>query len=65
MSDKEAMRTALSGLVNKVPSSINSASVQMVREWKKNVTKARKTLESSRASFEQLQSMFNQLSRYK
>jgi hypothetical protein len=63
--NRKAMRSMLEPLCNKVPASINTASVQAVREWKKHVTKARKVLDSERSSFEQLQTMFNQLSQYK
>ena len=63
--NREAMRTLLKPLVSKVPSSLNTASVQVVRDWKKLVVKAQKVLESNRSTYEQLNSVYTQLSSYK
>lgn len=63
--NREAMRTLLKPLVSKVPSSLNAASVQVVRDWKKLVVKAQKVLDSNRATYEQLNSVYTQLSSYK
>ena len=63
--NREAMRDLLKPLVSKVPSSLSSASIQVVRDWKKLVVKAQKVLESNRSTYEQLNSVYTQLSSYK
>jgi hypothetical protein len=63
--DKAALKTALAATVNKVPQSINSASVEVVRRYLETVKKAKKALASDRASLEQLQNAYNQLLQYK
>lgn len=63
--NREAMRTLLKALVSKAPSSLNSASVQAVRNWKALIVKANKTLASSRSTYEQLSRLHSELSQYK
>lgn len=63
--NREAMRTLLKALVSKVPSSLSSASVQTVRDWKALIVKANKTLASSRSTCEQLSRLHIELSQYK
>ena len=63
--NRKAMRSMLEPLCNKVPASLSAASVNVVREWKKVAVKARKALDNNRATYEQLQTLFNQLSQYK
>jgi hypothetical protein len=62
---KDQWRQMLAPLVNKVPASINGASVQVVRDWKEKVVKARKAMDSRKTSLSTLQTLFNQLSQYK
>jgi hypothetical protein len=62
---KDQWRQMLAPLVNKVPASINSASVQVVRDWKEKVVKARKAMDSRKTSLATLQTLYNQLSQYK
>ena len=57
-------RTSLQKLVNKVPPSINSASVQRVRSYKQAVDKARKCLEKPRPSLQSLQDAHNNLASF-
>lgn len=57
-------RASLVKLVNKVPPSINAASVQTVRAYKKAVVSARKCLEKSRPTLESLQSAHNNLASF-
>ena len=63
--NREVMRTLLKAIVGKVPSSLNSASVQAVRDWKALIVKANKTLASNRATYEQLSRLHSELSQYK
>lgn len=62
---KDKWRQMLAPLVNKVPPSISSASVQVVRDWKAVVVKARKAMDSRKTTTATLQTLFNQLSQYK
>lgn len=57
-------RANLQRLVNKVPPSINSASVQTVRSYKKAVVAAQKALAKPRPTLESLQSAHNTLASF-
>lgn len=57
-------RAAIQRMVSKVPPSINSASVQTVRAYKKAVASAQKVLEKARPSLESLQSAHNTLASF-
>lgn len=57
-------RANLQRMVNKVPPSIGSASVQTVRSYKKAVVAAQKVLEKSRPTLESLQSAHNTLASF-
>ena len=62
---KDQYRNLLAPLVNKVPASITTASIQVTREWKALVVKARKAMESRKTTLAQLQSLYGNLSQYK
>lgn len=62
---KDQLRNLLAPMVNKVPSSINGASVDVTRKWKALVVKARKAMDSRKATAATLQSLYMELSQYK
>ena len=64
MDTTEQARKLLESVVYKVPKSISGASVQVVREYKKTVVKARKALESRKATETTLLSLYYQLNQY-
>lgn len=65
LNEKDRLRNALTELVNKVPPSINAASIQDVRQWKEWVVKARKAIASNKATLGSLQAIHTNLMQYK
>jgi hypothetical protein len=61
MDESAYWRTELASLVSKVPASINAASIQTVREYKKVVVKARKALDGRNTQTSLLQGLANHL----
>lgn len=58
------LRSELTVLVNRVPASINSASIQTVRSYKDAVVKARKLIESRKANASTLTGMIRELRQF-
>ena len=59
--EKAKVRELISMRIHKVPASINSASVQVVRDWKDLIVKARKALESRKTTLQTLNTIHSQL----
>lgn len=66
MSDeKEQWRNTLKDLLKRVPQSINSASIDTVRAYKKAVVAALKALDNNNTPVIKLEGFVNQLRQYK
>lgn len=63
--EKAVLCLKLSKLVNKVPESVKSGSVQATRNWMEHQSKGRKVLAKKTSSRQDLQSAISQLEQYK
>ena len=62
--EKKQLKAQLSVLVGKVPPAINSASVQVVREYKKTVAEVYKSISNNRVTASKLSGLLRTLQGY-
>lgn len=60
----ERIKRLISGLVTKVPPSVNAGGVQLAREFKKVVDEANKMLKSNRTTLLKAQAVFGKLNAF-
>jgi hypothetical protein len=64
MDEREVLRAQLKEMLRKVPEKVNNSGIEFTRQFREFHKKAKKLIETQRATKEQLISAFNQANNY-